>query len=59
MVGDAPVYDILGAHRAGMRGILIDRGEGHPWQTIPEMHATTGPSVRCDDPPLGGALLDN
>lgn len=36
MVGDAPRYDILGAHRAGMRGILIDRGDKAPWQTIPD-----------------------
>ncbi len=36
MVGDAPRYDILGAHRAGMRGILIDRGDHAPWQKIPE-----------------------
>lgn len=35
MVGDAPRYDILGAHRAGMRGILIDRHENNSWQTIP------------------------
>ncbi len=47
MVGDAPVYDILGAHRAGMRGVLIDRGEGHPWQTIPEQYAHD-PAIRPD-----------
>lgn len=47
MVGDSPVYDILGAHRANMRGILIDRGEGHPWQTIPERYADD-PAIRPD-----------
>ncbi len=47
MVGDAPVYDILGAHRANMRGILIDRGEGQPWQTIPERYAGD-PAIRPD-----------
>lgn len=36
MVGDAPRYDVLGAHRAGMRGILIDRGDCAPWQNIPD-----------------------
>ncbi len=35
MVGDAPRYDIVGAHNAGMRGVLIDRHEGHSWQQIP------------------------
>jgi putative hydrolase of the HAD superfamily len=34
MVGDAPSFDILGAHRAGMRGVLIqDR-----WETEPQPH---------------------
>lgn len=36
MIGDAPRYDVLGAHRAGMRGVLIDREEGHWWQAIPD-----------------------
>ncbi len=36
MVGDAPRYDVLGAHRAGMRAILLDREEGHWWQAIPD-----------------------
>ncbi len=36
MVGDAARYDILGAHRAGMRGILIDRGDQASWQKIPD-----------------------
>ncbi len=36
MVGDAARYDVLGAHRAGMRGILIDRGDNAPWQKIPD-----------------------
>jgi putative hydrolase of the HAD superfamily len=34
MVGDAPSFDILGAHRAGMRGVLMqDR-----WETEPQPH---------------------
>lgn len=36
MVGDAAAYDVLGARRAGMRGILIDRGDNAPWQKIPD-----------------------
>jgi FMN phosphatase YigB (HAD superfamily) len=36
MVGDSPRYDVLGAHRAGMRAILIDHDEGFAWQKIPE-----------------------
>lgn len=36
MVGDAARYDVLGAHRAGMRGILVDRGDNAPWQNIPD-----------------------
>ena len=36
MVGDASRYDILAAHRAGMRAILVDRGDNAPWQTIPD-----------------------
>jgi HAD superfamily hydrolase (TIGR01549 family) len=36
MVGDAPQYDILGAHRAGMRAILIDHGDNFWWQKIPD-----------------------
>lgn len=47
MVGDAPKYDILGAHRAGMRGILIDRDEGHSWQRIPEELAND-PAIEAD-----------
>ncbi len=47
MVGDAPAYDILGAHRANMRGILIDRGEGQPWQSIPEAYAND-PAIQPD-----------
>ncbi|MBI3538391.1 MAG: HAD family hydrolase [Chloroflexi bacterium] len=35
-VGDAPRYDIVGAHRAGMRAILIDRGDNAAWQKIPD-----------------------
>jgi 2-haloalkanoic acid dehalogenase type II len=34
MVGDSPAFDILGARRAGMRGVLIkDR-----WETAPKPH---------------------
>ncbi len=36
MVGDTVRYDIIGAHRAGMRAILIDRGDNAPWQSIPD-----------------------
>ncbi len=39
MVGDSPAYDVLGAHRAGMRAILVARGESHWWQQIPPEHA--------------------
>jgi HAD superfamily hydrolase (TIGR01662 family) len=39
MVGDAPQYDILGAHRAGMRAILIEHGENFWWQKIPDDRA--------------------
>jgi putative hydrolase of the HAD superfamily len=35
MIGDTVRYDILGAHRAGMRGVLIDHGDGAPWQKVP------------------------
>ncbi|MCL4487426.1 MAG: HAD family hydrolase [Chloroflexi bacterium] len=35
MVGDAPRYDIIGAHRAGMKAILIDHGENAWWQSVP------------------------
>jgi HAD superfamily hydrolase (TIGR01662 family) len=47
MVGDAPKYDILGAHNAGMKGILVDRGEGHWWQQIPE-EFKNDPSIQPD-----------
>jgi putative hydrolase of the HAD superfamily len=47
MVGDAARYDIVGAHRAGMRGILIDRGENAPWQNIPDELAND-PAVQPD-----------
>ena len=47
MIGDAPRYDVLGAHRAGMRGILIDRGDNAPWQEIPDELANE-PAVRAD-----------
>ncbi|MDE3090776.1 MAG: HAD family hydrolase [Chloroflexota bacterium] len=47
MVGDAARYDVLGAHRAGMRGILIDRGDNAPWQKIPDELASD-PAVKPD-----------
>ncbi len=47
MVGDAARFDILGAHHAGMRGILIERGENAPWQKIPDELAND-PAVRAD-----------
>ncbi len=39
MVGDATRYDIVGARRAGMFSILIDRGDNVSWQKIPEDQA--------------------
>ncbi len=39
MVGDAPQYDVLGAHRAGMRAILTERGDNFWWQKIPDDRA--------------------
>ena len=47
MVGDAARYDIVGAHRAGMLGILIDRGDSAPWQNIPDELASD-PFVQPD-----------
>ena len=47
MVGDAPMYDVLGAHRAGMKAIWLNRGEGHGWQKIPDALAND-PTVRAD-----------
>jgi HAD superfamily hydrolase (TIGR01662 family) len=47
MVGDSPQYDILGAHRAGMRAILIDHGENFWWQKIPDDRAND-PALRAD-----------
>ncbi len=47
MVGDAPKYDILGAHQAGMKSILIDRQENHLFQAIPEGCADD-PGYRAD-----------
>ncbi len=47
MVGDAARYDVLGAHRAGMCGILIDRGDNAPWQKIPDELAND-PAVKPD-----------
>ena len=47
MVGDAARYDVLGAHRAGMRGILIDRGDNAPWQKVPDELASD-PAVKPD-----------
>lgn len=47
MVGDSPRYDILGAHRAGMRGIRIDRNEGHWWQMVPDA-MSEDPAIQSD-----------
>jgi len=47
MVGDAPMYDVLGAHRAGMKALWIDRDEGGWWQKIPDELAND-PAVRAD-----------
>lgn len=47
MVGDAPRYDVLGAHRAGMHGILIERGENATWQQIPPELAND-PAIAAD-----------
>ena len=47
MVGDSPRYDILGAHRAGISGILIDRGDNAPWQKIPDELAND-PAIHAD-----------
>jgi putative hydrolase of the HAD superfamily len=47
MVGDSPRYDIIGAHNAGMRGILINRADGAPWQKIPDEFAND-PLWRAD-----------
>jgi len=40
MVGDLPQYDILGAHRAGMRAILVARNDIGGWQPVPPEHAS-------------------
>jgi FMN phosphatase YigB (HAD superfamily) len=47
MVGDSPQYDILGAHRASMRGILIDHGGDFWWQKIPNELAND-PALHAD-----------
>ena len=47
MVGDSPQYDILGAHRAGMRALLIERGGSFWWQKIPDALAND-PALRAD-----------
>ncbi len=47
MVGDAPRYDILGGHRAGMRAILVDRGDNFWWQKIPD-DQTSDPAMHAD-----------
>ena len=47
MVGDSPQYDILGAHRAGMRAIWIDRNEEFWWQKIPDNRASDS-ALRAD-----------
>ncbi len=55
MIGDAPMYDILGAHRAGMRGILIDHSFNAPWQRIPPDRASD-PQIRPEA--VVGTLLE-
>ena len=47
MVGDAPMYDVLGAHRAGMKAIWIDRNEARTWQKIPDALAND-PMIHAD-----------
>ena len=47
MVGDAPAYDVLGAHRAGMQAMWIDRHDGGWWQKVPES-LVNDPAVRAD-----------
>lgn len=47
MVGDAPMYDVLGAHRAGMKAIWLNRNEGRAWQKIPDALAND-PAIRAD-----------
>jgi FMN phosphatase YigB (HAD superfamily) len=47
MVGDSPQYDVLGAHRAGMRAILADRADNFWWQKIPDNRAND-PALRAD-----------
>ena len=47
VVGDSPPYEILGAHRAGMRAILIDHAENFWWQKIPDDRAND-PALRAD-----------
>ncbi|MBI5032833.1 MAG: HAD family hydrolase [Chloroflexi bacterium] len=47
MVGDSPMYDVLGAHRANMKAIWINRNEGRAWQKIPDALAND-PAVHAD-----------
>jgi len=47
MIGDAPMYDVLGAHRAGMKAIWIDRNEARAWQKIPDALAND-PMIHAD-----------
>lgn len=47
MVGDAPMYDVLGAHHASMKAIWIDRNETRSWQKIPDALAND-PRVHAD-----------
>ena len=46
-VGDSPRFDTLGAHRAGMRAILIDHEENYWWQKIPDGLANE-PAIQPD-----------
>ena len=51
MVGDWPETDVLGAHRAGMRAILLDRNLPQPPhldKEIPDAHLLEADATVCD-----------